>query len=279
MMTNSGRSGSGDGAVDTHDRVMERVARASVWVQENNRIATLALIALVAAIGAGFVYANYRSDLRQRAAVRLDEIRLSSRNTTPAQLRAQLGTYVEQFGSTRQADEARLLLAEMELDQDSVARAVSLLQPVVDLDHHPIGYNAGWMMAAAEEQRGDHEAAARWYDRLAEAARHDYQRRRARAARARLYEYAGDYAAAEEIYADLAAQDEAGDGAESYGIRLGEVRARAEADAPPPSVPEQLTPTGNAPSGTVANPEAAAADPEAAAADTLTAGAEGADAP
>jgi len=224
---------------------MESVARVSVWMQENRRITTLALVAVVAAVAAGFVYLNYRSDLKERAAVRLDEIRLSSRNATPGQLRAQLGTYVDQFGSTQQANEARLLLAEMELDQDSVARVVSLLQPVVDLNDHPIGYNAGWMMAVAEEQRGDREAAARWYDRLADAARHDYQRRRARAARARLYEYAGDYAAAEEIYSDLATQDDAADDADFYGVQLGEVRARAETGAPPPSVPGEVEPTEN----------------------------------
>lgn len=268
-MNKTGQRGPRDGGIDTEDRVMETVARVSRWMQENRRVTTLALVAVVAAVAAGFVYLNYRSDLRERAAVRLDEIRLSSRNMTPAQLRTQLTTYVDQFGSTHQADEARLLLAEMQLDQDSVARAVQLLQPVVDLDAHPIGYNAGWMMAVAEEQRGDPEAAARWYERLADAARHDYQRRRARAARARLYEYAGDYAAAEEILADLAAEDDGVDDADFYGVQLGEVRARTETDEPPPSVPVLVEPTESAPE--------AAADEAAGASDGTEASAEAGD--
>lgn len=260
-MNKTGQRGPRGGGVDTEDRVMETVARVSRWMQDNRRVTTLALVAGVAAVAAGFVYLNYRNDLRERAAVRLDEIRLSSRNMTPAQLRTQLTTYVEQFGSTHQADEARLLLAEMQLDQDSVARAVQLLQPVVDLDAHPIGYNAGWMMAVAAEQRGDREAAARWYERLADAARHDYQRRQARAARARLYEYAGDYAAAEEILADLAAEDDGADDADFYGVQLGEVRARAETGAPPPTVPGLVEATENTPDAGAGD---AAAAPESA---------------
>lgn len=246
-MANSGHRGQRGRQVDTEDRVMEAIAGASSWIDENRRIATIGLVAVIAAIAAGFVYLNYRADLKERAAVRLDEILLTSRNSTPAQLRTQLSTYIEQFGSTHQADEARLLLAEQELSQDSVARAIELIDPVVDLDVHPLGYNAGWMMAVAQEQLGDREAAADWYDRLADAARHDYQRRRAHAARARLYEYAGDYGAAEEIYAELAAQDDAADDQDFYGVKLGEVMARSQTDAAPPSVPQALEPTENAP--------------------------------
>lgn len=229
---------------------MERVAKASAWTAENRRVATVALLALLAAGAAGFIYLNYRADIQERAAVRLDEIRMSSRGAPLPQLRSELATYVRQFGATPQGDEARLLLAEMELQRDSVANAIRLLEPVVDLREDPIGYNAGWMMAVAEEQRGNLEAAERWYERLADAARHGFQRRRARAALARLHTYAGEYAAAEAIYEELAAEETAAADAQFYAVKLGEVRARADAELPPPEVPTLDVPAPERPAAT-----------------------------
>lgn len=236
-MVDRAQKGSGSGPVDTEDRIMEKFAQVTAWAQRNSRVATLSLLVLVGAAGALFVYMDYRSDLESQAAVRLDEIRLGMRGTPPAQIRTELGSYIDQFGSTRTADEARILLAEMELERDNADAAIGLLEPIIDLDGGPLGYNAGWLRAVAEEERGDREAAAEWYERVADAAPHEFQRRRALAARARLHEYAGEYAAAEEIYADLAADEDAAESA-FYGVKLGEVRARAATNAPQPSVPE-----------------------------------------
>jgi hypothetical protein len=175
VMDKSGSKRPRGGKVDTDDRIMETAGRAAAWTRDNQRVATILLVAVLAAGAIGVVYLNYRSDLRE---------------------------------------------------------------PVVDLDGGPIGYNAGWILAVAREQQGDLARAAGLYEQLARSARHDYQRRRARAARARLHTYAGEYAAAEAIYAELAADDATGEDAEFYGVKLGEVRARAQADLPPPSVPE-----------------------------------------
>lgn len=245
-MVDRAQKASGSGPVDTEDRIMEKIAGLTAWAQRNSRVATLSLLLLVAAGAAVFVYMDYRSDLETQAAVRLDEIRLGMRGTPPAQIRAQLDSYIGQFGSTRTADQARILLAEMELERDSADAALRLLEPLVDLDGGPLGYSAGWLSAVAEEQRGDREAAAEWYERLAGAAPHEFQRRRARAARARLHEYAGEYAEAEAIYEDLAAADPEVSDSEFYGVKLGEVRARAATGAPPPSVPEEQ-PSAEAP--------------------------------
>ncbi|MFW6085245.1 MAG: tetratricopeptide repeat protein, partial [Gemmatimonadota bacterium] len=183
--------------MDTEDRIMEKIAGLTAWAQRNSRVATLSVLLLVGAGVAGLVYMDYRSDLENQAAVRLDEIRMGMRGTPPAQIRQQLAGYIEQFSATRTADQARILLAEMELERDSADAAVRLLEPVVELDGGPLGYNAGWLRAVAEEQCGDRDAAAEWYERLADAAPHEYQRRRALAARARLHEYAGEYGEAE----------------------------------------------------------------------------------
>ena len=224
------------GQVDTEDRIMRRIAAVTAWAENNRQLATMAVLAILA-IGAGAViYLNYRADLAERAAIRLDEIRIASQRASPEQLRSELTSYIEQFRSTPQGDEARLLLAEMELQRGDPEAAIRLIEPVVDPADDPLGYNAAWMLAVAEEQRGNLDAAAGWYERLARTAPHEFQRRRARAARARLHVYAGEYESAEAIYEELAAQDAASD-TELYAVMLGEVRARAAADLPPPSLP------------------------------------------
>lgn len=223
--------------VDTEDRVMRRIAAVSAWARKNRQLATMAVLVILA-LGAGAViYLNYRADLAERAAVRLDEIRIASRAASPEQLRSELATYIEQFDGTPQGDEARLLLAEMELQRGDAEAAIRAIEPVVDPSDDPLGYNAAWMLAVAEEQRRNFEVADEWYERLAGTAPHDFQRRRARAARARLHVYAGEYEAAEAIYQDLAAGQDAASDTELYALRLGEVRARMAADVPPPSVP------------------------------------------
>jgi predicted negative regulator of RcsB-dependent stress response len=227
----------GQGRVDTEDRIMRRIAATTAWAEENRQLATMAVLAILAVGAGGFIYLNYRADLAERAAVRLDELRLVSQSAPPEQLRAELAAYVDQFSSTPHGDEARLFLAEMELQRDSAAAAIRLIEPVVDPADDPLGYNAAWMLAVAEEQRGNLEAAAAWYERLARVAPHEFQRRGARAARARLHAYAGEYAAAEAIYGELAAAEDVAGDPELYALRLGEVRARAAADLPPPSVP------------------------------------------
>lgn len=214
---------------------MESVARASHWAQANQRIATMGLLAVLALGAIGVVYLNYQADMKERAAVRLDEIRLTSRGAPPEQLRSELQAYIQQFGSAAQADEARVLLASMELDRGAPDAAIELLEGVADGDGGPLGFNAAMMMAVAEEQRGDLDEAARQYERLAGSAPHDFQRNQAQASLARLHTYAGEYAEAEAIYADLAA-DSAGVEA-FYGVRLGEVRARSDADVPAPEMP------------------------------------------
>jgi len=218
---------------------MGRIAAATAWAENNRQLAILLALGIIALGAGGVIYLNYRADLAERAAVRLDEIRVASQSAPADELRSQLATYVEQFGSTRQGDEARLLLAEMELQRSNVDAAIRLVEPVVDPGDDPLGYNAAWMLAVAEEQRRDLATAADWYERLATAAPHEFQRRRARAARARIHLYAGEYEAAEAIYAELAAAGDAAAGEESeiYAVKLGEVRARAAADLPPPALP------------------------------------------
>ncbi len=224
--------------VDTEDRIMESVASATMWAERHRRVAMTGLIALVAAGAAGVVYVRYKADLHQRAAVGLDELRLSTQGAAPEALRQELGVFIERFASTSEANEARLHLAELEMRRDSIEAAIQTLEPVISGGTGtPIGYHALAMLAVAQERKGDTGSALRTYQRLNSEARHDYQRRAASASEARLHEFSGEYAEADRIYAVLAADKDASADAAFYAVRLGEVRARAEAQLPPPAVP------------------------------------------
>lgn len=224
--------------VDTEDRIMESVASATVWARRHRRATTIGLLALAAVTAAGVIYVRYKADLQERAAVRLDQLRLSSQGVAPDQLRQDLGVFISQFEGTPEAAEARLLMAEFEMRRDSVEAAIRALQPVVNAGvSAPVGYHAATMLAAAQEQSGDSKAAMRSYERLEADSKHDYQKRAARAAQGRLYEFSGEYTEAALIYEDLSTDEAGGTDGAFYAVRLGEVRAMAAAQLPPPVVP------------------------------------------
>lgn len=237
--------------VNTEDRVMEGVVTAAAWADRNRRLVVIGAVAVAAVALAGWAWLDYRGKMNERAAVRLEEIRMSSATgTPPEQLRGELAEYVSQFGGTPFGDEARLYLAQMALEDADYETAIRTLEPAAKLSAGtPVAFRAARSLAAAEEMSGDAEAAIAWYDRIADAARFGFQEREALGEKARILAMSGDLAAAATIYADLREKAGEADEAAVWSIRLGEIEARQAAGAPPPPVPEQpaVTPGSAAP--------------------------------
>jgi predicted negative regulator of RcsB-dependent stress response len=232
--------------VNTEDRVMEGVATAATWADRNRRLVVIGVVA-VAAVGlAGWAWLDYRGKVTERAAVRLEEIRMSSATGAPAeQVRAELAEYVAQFGGTPFGNEARLYLAQIALEDRDYETAIRTLAPAAKLSAGtPVAFRAARSLAVAEEMRGDPEAAIAWYDRIADAALFGFQGREARSEKARILAQGGDLAAAAAIYRELREEaSAAGDADEAavWSVRLGEIEARHAAGEPPPPVPEERT--------------------------------------
>jgi predicted negative regulator of RcsB-dependent stress response len=240
---------------DTEDRVMEGVVTAAAWADRNRRLVTIGAVALVALGLAGWAWLDYRSKITERAAVRLEEIRMASATGAPAeQLRADLAEFVTQFGSTPFGDEARLYLAQAALQEDDYDTAIRTLEPAARLSAGtPVAFRAARSLAAAEEMRGDPEEAIDWYDRIASAARFDFQAREARGEKARILAMQGDLGRAIAIYGDLrraAVETGQEDEAALWAVRLGELEARQATGTPVPGVPE----TPNVEPGSAAPP-------------------------
>ncbi len=228
---------------NTEDRVMEGVVTAASWADRNRRLVMIGAVALVAVGLAGWAWLDYRSKVTERAAVRLEEIRMASATGAPAeQVRADLAEFVSQFGGTPFGDEARLYLAQAALQENDYETAIRTLEPAARLSTGtPVAFRAARSLAAAEEMRGATDEAIDWYDRIASAARFDFQAREARGEKARILAAQGDFQGAIRIYGDLrSAAEESGqeDEAGLWSLRLGELEARQATGTPLPPVPE-----------------------------------------
>ena len=225
------------GQLDTEDHVTERVLEAAAWAENHRRAVIAGGVALVLVVAAAFYYQDYRGKLVERASVRLQEIQMSAQSADMETIRSELRIFIDQYGSTPYASQARVALGDLELRRDSLGLAIQALQPVAELGaDNPLSFTAMKMIAAAYEQGGETDQAIQWYERVSSEAMFDYQRHLGMAEQARLHTAAGRYSEAESLYEQLVAdagEDPAGQ--QVYGVRLGEVRALAEFGAAPPA--------------------------------------------
>ncbi|MEE9206819.1 MAG: tetratricopeptide repeat protein [Gemmatimonadota bacterium] len=214
--------------LNTEDAVMEKAGRFAAWASENRASVIMLSIAAAAVIAAGVYYRTYQISVADRAAVQLAQLRLSSGAADPNQQREGLRTFVAQFGGTHAGHQGRIMLAELELQRDSTAAAIEVLEQVVaDAGESPTYYSAVQMLAAAHEQSGDVEQALRRYAELADNARFDYLRRIAGMAEGRLLASEGRLEEAAAAYDRLIADSGDDVTAGAYAtIRLGELRAQ-----------------------------------------------------
>ncbi len=164
---------------------------------------------------------------------------LSAQNADAGALRSELRLFIDQFSGTLYANQARVALAEIELQRDSLGAAIRVLEPVADLGTgDPLAFTAAGMIGAAYEQAGEPARALRWYERIESNAVFGHQRRAAVAEQARMQMAAGRYAEAITLYETLVAEtvDDPG-GQQIYSVRLGEARARERFAAAAPVLP------------------------------------------
>ncbi len=225
-------------SIDTEDHVTERALEAVEWAQGHRRIVMAGGIALVAVVAAAFYYQGYRQELVERGSVRLQEIQISSQSADMETIRSELRLFIDQFSGTAYADQARVVLADLEIRRDSLGAAIRVLEPLADRGGgDPLSFSAIGMIAAAYDQGGDADRSLDWYERLENEALFDYQRHDAMAEQARLHTTAGRYDQAISLYERLveeAEEDPAGQ--DVYAVRLGEVRTLSQFGVAPPVV-------------------------------------------
>lgn len=220
---------------------MLAIARTIAWAREHQRGVILAALAAVVLIGGLIYYRDYRRNLTARAATQLAQLEGQLGSATDAgQAISRIQEYLSRFGGTPSADEARLLLGRIELDQSRPSEALDALDPLSDrpLDT-PTGYAAARVRANAYADAGRRDEAIALLDRAARGARFPFQRHQAAADEAELLVLAGRYDSAASIYRTLSEDSTAAAGGEDlYAVRLGEVLAlKASGAEPPPGPP------------------------------------------
>lgn len=198
------------------------------WGRQNSRLLSVVLVVIAIGAAVGVWYVSQQRQLESEAAARLTQVQQSVASGNAQLAIRDLEAYLGQFGSTRAADQARLVLAAIYIDQDRVQDAVRALGDLPnDLDK-PFGLPAARLHAAAHEEAGNHDEAARTYLRIADRARFDYERREALADAARIRMQNGEPDIAASLYQrvlNLLEEDEPEHG--YYQIWLAEAQAEA----------------------------------------------------
>jgi tetratricopeptide (TPR) repeat protein len=212
----------------TDDVFVAKVFELSVWSKKNSQTLILLGIVLAVLVGGGIYYLNYRSNLASQASVEIERIQQTLATGDIEAAKAQLAAYLERFGGTAQADEARLLLGQTHLATHQPEVAVQVLSEGVSL-RSPMGVQAGMLLGKAYEEVGRLDDSIAQYLQVADAARMDFQRREALADAARVRSLAGDHAGAAGLYRQILESLEEGENVDVDERGLFELRL-AEAE-------------------------------------------------
>lgn len=220
------------------DAFVSTVKRFIRWTQKNRTPVSVGGAAiLVAAAGTAWFISSQRA-LEETASGRLAQVQQSVASGN-AQLAIQdLQNFLNTFGSTRAGDQARLVLADLLIQQDRPQEAIDALGELPNELDNPFGLPGARLHAAALEELGRYDEAAGAYQRLARQARFEYQRREALADAARVQLQHGDPAVAEDLYRQiLDTFDEQESGRGYYAMWLAQARAAAQAGQGTASAP------------------------------------------
>ena len=210
------------------DAFVSGVKRSYSWSRENSRVLaiTLGVVALVA-VGALW-YTSQQRQLESQATARYSQVQQTVAAGNPQLAIRDLRTYLSQFGGTRTADQARLLLAAILMEQGQAQEAIDALGSLPDDLDRPFGMAAARIRAAALEESGNADEAVSAYRDIAGEARFTYERREALADAARVRLQQGEPDQAATLYqqiVDTFEPDEQGRG--YYELWLAEARAAA----------------------------------------------------
>lgn len=214
------------------DTFVTGVLESSVWARDHGRNLVIAGVLGFILLAGGLYYRNYRATLRERAAAELAQVRATVQSGNAQLAKQDLDRFVSRFGNTPAGAEAKLLLAQVQLQGNEAPKAVTTLKPLAEDVEGPLGYSAAIMLAAAHETAKQPEEAERVLLRIADKARFNFQKREALDRAARIRQERGNPAGAIELYERVIKTFEGEDEQEvageknAYEMRLAELKAQ-----------------------------------------------------
>jgi predicted negative regulator of RcsB-dependent stress response len=182
------------------DIFVERVLVSAVWARQNRNRLIAGVVILAIVIGATLYWRYSSRAAAESAALALIQLRTVAQGDNPAITIRAAEDYLQQHGGTPSGDEARLVLATAQLQAGQTHAAIDALDDISDDPTDPIGISAAFLRASAHEQATALAEAEAIYTRIADRARHDFEKIRALDALARLRLEAGNPAGAIQAY-------------------------------------------------------------------------------
>lgn len=217
-----------DKKVSDDDAFVAGVLEASTWAQKNQQLLIAAGVAVVLAGAIAWYMMSNAARTQDAALVELEQVTALATTGDPEQAKAELIAYLDRFGGTSFADEARLTLATLYLETNLPTQALETVREANAGPRDPMGAQFITLEAKAHEAAGALDQAEASYMRLADLANHDFQRRTALEDAARIRAQRGDYMGAAQVWSDLADELESSDTQKGfYLMRAAEMRQRA----------------------------------------------------
>lgn len=218
------------------DAFVASVKGSVAWARKHQRALTIVVVAGALLVAGVIYYVNVQRGIETEAAARFTQLQgtIASGNTQLAM--RDLQAFVDRFGGSEAGRQARLLLAEIQLDEGEPSAAIQTLGDLADDLDTPRGAAAGRLQAAAHEALGEADEAVDLYLDMAAEARFTFQRREALADAARVRLQNGDPDDAARLYqrlVDTFDEDEAERG--YYEMWLAEAQAAARSGAAAPA--------------------------------------------
>lgn len=204
------------------------VLETSAWARKHGRTLLIGgIVAAVVIIGLIYFLMSRRSQHAQ-AAAQLTQVRaVALSGNTQLSIR-ELEQFLDRFGGTPSAPEARLMLARAYLEGGQIQLAQQTVQPIAgDLDSG-MGVNAAFLLASTYEAAQEGHRAEELYLSIAEDAPFLFQQQDALDNAARIRLQRGEAAQAAELYERLLEMTPlASPERPVFELRLGEARVRA----------------------------------------------------
>lgn len=212
------------------DIFVAKVLHLGKWAEANQQLLTILVIVIAVGVLGLVYYRNYRANANLQAASELEQIYQSISINDTEGARTQLSSFLERSAGTPFEAEARLLLGQLYLEDDSPEQAEAVLMPVGDSPRRPIEFQAAMLLGAALEEDQRWDEAVRVYLEIADRSDLDFQVRDALQAAARIRKDQGDLDEAVALYERLLDGLDEGDPQRGqYEMRIEEIETSAQA--------------------------------------------------
>lgn len=159
------------------DAFVATVSESTIWAQQNQRILTIVGIVLVLGVAAGLYYKNWRAKHLNDAAEQLNIARSTVMQGNHQLAMRDLKQYIAKFGDTPAGDEARLMLAQVQMEEGQPQAAIATIKPLAGDPRNSEGVSAALMLGAAYEAAKQLDKAEETYANVGAKARFAFEKR------------------------------------------------------------------------------------------------------